>query len=223
MHHEEQGESMANKTGGLWGKLIKWLDISSDPVAPGAGRLFAPVVSLWEAATQLPASLGQKTKAASFPVTLASDEDALAVTASGTVTADQGAAGATAWPVSLGSEQVESLDAGPAWTTVRGVRGDPVTSADMSGAAVAVTDAPTEGQSLVVDDLYLSTEADLSFTLTEETSGTVILGPLYMAANSAQQITPRARLKLDTADKKLMCQTSAAGDVSVLALVHSEA
>ena len=145
------------------------------------------------------------------------------VTADGTVTANQGTAGVGAWPVSLGSEQVESLDAGPAWTTVRGVSGEPVTSADMSGAAVAVTDAPTEGQSLVVDDLYLSTEADLSFTLTEETSGTVILGPLYMAANSAQQITPRARLKLDTADKKLMCQTSAAGDVSVLALYHSEA
>lgn len=49
--------------------------------------------------SRLPASLGQKAKAASFPVTLASDEDALTVTASGTVTADQGAAGAAAWPV----------------------------------------------------------------------------------------------------------------------------
>lgn len=162
----------------------------------------------------LPASLGQKAAAASTSVVLASDQGALTVTASGTVTANQGTAAPTGWP---------TKDAGPGWATVRGVSGEPVTSANMSGAAVAVTDAPTEGQSLVVDDLYLSTEADLSFTLTEETSGTVILGPLYMAANSAQQITPRARLKLDTADKKLMCQTSAAGNVSVLALVHSEA
>jgi hypothetical protein len=157
---------------------------------------------------QLPASLGSKTKAGSLSITLASDEDAL------TVTANQGTAGAAAWPAS---------DAGPAWATVRGVSGEPVASADMSGAAVAVTDAPTGTQKVVLDDLYLSTDTALSFTLTEETSGTVILGPLYMAANSAQQVTPRAKLKLDTADKKLFCQTSAAGKVSVLALYHSEA
>jgi len=118
---------------------------------------------------------------------------------------------------------LSAKDAGPAWTTIRGVDGEPVTSADMSAAAVAVIDAPDTGEKLVIDDLWLSTAEELSFTLTEETTGTVILGPLYMAANSTQQITPRGRLKLDTADSQLMCQTSAAGAVSVLVLGHSEA
>jgi hypothetical protein len=188
--------------------------VSTNATGTISGKLRGLVGLVVTLLSRLPASLGQKAKAASFPVTRASDEDALTVTASGTVTADQGAAGAAAWP---------TKDAGPAWTTVRGVSGEPVTSANMSGAAVAVTDAPTGTQKIVVDDLYLSTDTDLDFTLTEETSGTVILGPLYMAAKSAQQVTPRAKLKLDTADKKLFCQTSAAGNVSVLALYHSEA
>ena len=131
--------------------------------------------------------------------------------------------GGAALTVTLGSEQIESLDAGPSWTSAWGVSNVPVTSDDMSAAAVDVTDAPTEGQKLVIDDIYLSTDTDLSFTLTEETSGTVMFGPLYMAANSAQQLTPRGKRKLDTADATLQCQTSAAGSVSVLVGYHSEA
>ena len=176
-------------------------------------------------ATDVPADVVEDATARSFVSMLKGVKNylrALAATVSGgrllvttgDITANQGTAGATAWP---------TKDAGPSWTPIRGVSGEPVTSADMSAAAVAVIDAPDTGEKLVIDDLWLSTAEELSFTLTEETTGTVILGPLYMAANSTQQITPRGKLKLDTADSQLMCQTSAAGTVSVLVLGHSEA
>jgi hypothetical protein len=73
--------------------------VSTNATGTISGKLRGLVGLVVTLLSRLPASLGQKAKAASFPVTLASDEDALTVTASGTVTADQGAAGAAAWPV----------------------------------------------------------------------------------------------------------------------------
>ena len=54
-----------------------------------------------------------------------------------------------------------------------------------------------------------------------ETAGTNFL-TFYCAANSSYQFTPRGRLKLPTADKKLMVDTSAAGNISVTVFYHSE-
>lgn len=113
-------------------------------------------------------------------------------------------------------------DAGPAWVTVRGVSGVPKASADMT-AAVAVTDAPTTGQKLVIDDLLVSTDTAMSVTFTEETSGDIIRGPIYMAANSTTQITLRGETKLAVADKKLLCAASVAGNLTVEAVYHSDA
>lgn len=113
-------------------------------------------------------------------------------------------------------------DGGPAWTTVRGASGEPVNSADMTTAA-AVTDAPTSGQKLVIDDLLVSTDTAMNVTFLEETSGTVIRGPIYLAANSTTQITLRGLTKLPTVNKKLMCDASAAGNITVEAVYHSEA
>lgn len=115
-----------------------------------------------------------------------------------------------------------TLDAGPAWTTVRGVSGVPVNSADMTTAA-AVTDVPTTGQKLVIDDILISAATAMSVSLTEETSGTVIRGPIYLAANSTTQITLRGKTKLATANKKLLCTASVAGNLTVEAVYHSEA
>jgi hypothetical protein len=55
-----------------------------------------------------------------------------------------------------------------------------------------------------------------------ETAGTVLFS-IYMAANSAGQITIRSKFKLATADKKLMVRTSVAGNVAVTAAYYSEA
>lgn len=115
-------------------------------------------------------------------------------------------------------------DAGPAWTSVWGVAGVPFTSADQHSAVASVTDAPTAGQKLVIDDLILSTDTDMTVTFKEETSGTVIFGPWYLTAKGgAMQVTPRGKKKLATANKKLQVITSVAGNITVQASYHSEA
>lgn len=92
-------------------------------------------------------------------------------------------------------------------------------SADMSGAATAISDAPGASLKLVVDDLYISTPAAEIVTLTEETSGTV-LGTVHTAAGGVS----RVRLgKLPTANKKLMAQLASAGDVSFILIGRNEA
>ncbi len=117
-------------------------------------------------------------------------------------------------------------EAGKVWTheTVDvslGVTGAAVSSADMSGGATAVTGAPTSTKKLVVTDVVLSTDTTLAFTFTEETSGTVLF-KLRILANTSFHFKPHGKLKLATADKKLMCQTSASGNVTITALVRSE-
>jgi hypothetical protein len=108
-------------------------------------------------------------------------------------------------------------DAGPAWTSAYLY----TTSADASGGA-DLTAAPTAGQKICVDDVIISVGAALTVTLEEETSGTDVM-VFYMAANSTVQITPRGKVKLATADKKLRLDTSGAGSISVLVTYHSEA
>lgn len=113
-------------------------------------------------------------------------------------------------------------DNGPQWTTVFGVSGARFTSANQSAADAAVTDAPTAGQKLVITDVLISVDTAMRVDLKEETSGTVFAS-IYLPANGTIQFTPRSRLKLATADKKLMVRTSASGNVAVTAFAFSEA
>lgn len=113
-------------------------------------------------------------------------------------------------------------DSGFAYTVTWGVSGAPFTSTDQHSAAAAVTDAPTAGQKLVIVDLIISVDTAMLVTFTEETSGTVI-DKFYMAANSSAQITLRGKKKLATADKKLLVQTSVAGNIVVDCGYYSEA
>ena len=112
-------------------------------------------------------------------------------------------------------------DAGPSWTSVFGVTAACVTSADATGK-VAVTDAPTAGQKIVLTDIVVSADTAMFITIEEETSATVLL-KVFMAANSTIQITPRGKMKLATADKKLMIDSSVSGNVAVTAFYYSEA
>ena len=93
------------------------------------------------------------------------------------------------------------------------------TSADASGADAAITGAPTAGSKLVIDSVEVSVGAAISILFKEETSGTVIAGPYYMAANSTRTFI--LNRQLPTADKKLMIRTSAAGNVMALSNYHS--
>lgn len=112
-------------------------------------------------------------------------------------------------------------DAGTAWPTQWGVGNAPVTSADMSGAATNVTESPESGKKLVIDDILVSSDTALKFTFTEQTTGYVV-AHIRVPANGTMQLTFRGRRRLSTADKKLFCQTSAAGNVEILVGHHSE-
>jgi hypothetical protein len=115
-------------------------------------------------------------------------------------------------------------DNGPAWTSVWGVAGVPFASPDQHGTAASVTDAPTTGQRLVIDDLIVSVDTAMSVTFKEEASGNIVAGPWYLPANSGPiQITPRGKNKMLTVNKKLQVVTSVAGNITVLAGYHSEA
>lgn len=114
-------------------------------------------------------------------------------------------------------------DAGPSWTSVWGVAGVPFASADQHSVVASVTDAPTSGQKLCIDDLIVSVDTAMNVTFKEETSGTVMFGPWYLPANTTLQVTLRGKKKLATADTKLQVITSVAGNITVQAGYHSEA
>ena len=131
----------------------------------------------------------------------------------------EGVASGVAIPVSgtfYQSTQPAS-DAGPAWTSIHGVSGVPFTSADQHAGLAAVTDAPTAGLKLVVTDIFISSDTAMSVTFKEETAGNaVVTGPIYIAANSSVQVTPRSKMwKLSTAAKKLEVITSVSGNIMI--------
>lgn len=112
-------------------------------------------------------------------------------------------------------------DAGPSWTTGAGVAGLAVVSADLT-TRTAVTSAPTSGQKLVVTDIIVSTDTAMSVLFEEETSNDDKV-KVFIPANGTVQITPRGKLKLAVADKKLMATASAAGNIAITVLYYSEA
>jgi len=112
-----------------------------------------------------------------------------------------------------------ATDNGPAWTSLH----KNVNSADATGE-VAITDAPTAGQKIVLTDIVISVGTAMSVTIKEATSGTVMLGPYYMAANSTIQVTPRGKgPKTAVADRVMNVDASAAGNITVDSWWHSEA
>jgi hypothetical protein len=121
-------------------------------------------------------------------------------------------------------KSVRSSDAGPSWDSSRGLSGLPFASADQHGAAASVTDAPTSGMKLVVTDIIISVDTQMSVTFKEETTDTIVAGPYYLPAYcGAVQVTQRGKFKMPTADKKLQVITSVAGNITVSAYYFSEA
>ena len=114
-------------------------------------------------------------------------------------------------------------DAGPAWTTVRGIAGVRFTSADQSGGFASVTSAPTSGQKLVITDLLISSAAAMRLDFAIESATGTIIETFYIGVNQTIQFTPRGKWKLATADKKLQVQSSVAGNISITPFYYSEA
>src|SRR5687768_8580477 len=77
-----------------------------------------------------------------------------------------GAAGANPTVIAT-SPAGGSTDGGPAWTPVRANK----SSADLS-AISDLTAAPTAGQKIVIDDLWVSVDTAMRVDISEETSGT---------------------------------------------------
>ena len=69
---------------------------------------------------------------------------------------------------------VAATDSGPANAGSAGISGARFTSADQSGSAADVTDAPSAGEKLVITDIVVSVDTDMRVDFKEETSGTVL-------------------------------------------------
>lgn len=147
-----------------------------------------------------------------------------ATTTSTPVVAGQGLMAASV-PVAIASNQsaVPTSDSGITWTQSNGVSGAAVTSANASAADLELSAAPTSGQKVVIDDILFSTDTAMSVDFKEETTGTVIFRGYFPSSPGISQITPRGRVKLATANKKLVLRTSVAGNIACTVLWHSEA
>ncbi len=118
------------------------------------------------------------------------------------------------WPIM-------ALDGGIGFLTSLGVGGAVFTSADQSGGAAPITDAPAAGQRIVVTDIRFSSDTALRIDFIDPT-GPVTLFSEYVPANGGGQITLRSKVKLAAADTQLQVQTSAAGNIAVTAAYYSE-
>lgn len=108
-------------------------------------------------------------------------------------------------------------DAGPDWKTSRKI----VNSADMT-SLTDITDAPDK--KLVLTDLLISVDTAMNVTIKEETTGVILCGPIYLAANSTVQVTTRGEMsKTTTIGKKVQAIASAAGNITIEAWWYTEA
>lgn len=116
---------------------------------------------------------------------------------------------------------VPTYDAGPYNAGSFGVTGSAVVSSNITGTT-AITDVPTTGQKLVITDVLLSTDTAMNILLQEETSANVI-AKIFLPANGTVQWTPRGKVKLATANKRLMAKASVTGNVGITTNYYSEA
>lgn len=95
------------------------------------------------------------------------------------------------------------------------------TSADQSGSAAAVTDAPPAGLTEVITDIRFSSDTALHLDFTDSGNSKLLFRE-YVGANSGGQITLRGKVKLSAPGAQLKVQASAAGNISVTASYYSE-
>ena len=94
--------------------------------------------------------------------------------------------------------------------------------ADGSSAQFA-SSAPTGGQKRVLTDVVVSVSGDCFVELLEETTLTVLASAWVKGSCGFEQLVPRGKLKLATADKRLMVKTTPAAQISTTTLSYSEA
>lgn len=113
------------------------------------------------------------------------------------------------------------VDNGPGHGMSQGIAGVPFAAAD-ARSATPVTDAPDSGKKLVITDLVVSVDTQMTVTFFIHGTSTVVLGPLYFPANSIVQLCARGKLKVLTANKTLDVQANVTGNISVWSSYYSE-
>jgi hypothetical protein len=109
-------------------------------------------------------------------------------------------------------------DGGPSWTSIMAT----TSSADMSAAKANLIAAPTAGLKAVITDLLITAAADMTLTLTEETTN-ADFGKINLKAGVPFHFSPHGKWKTTTAVKRLQGQTSGAGQIDILILSYNEA
>lgn len=97
-----------------------------------------------------------------------------------------------------------------------GVAGAAFQSSDTSGTLV-ITDTPPTGKTMVLYDLWWSTDTAMVMTITESLGPNQVLFQIFPAANSSGQITLRNPITLSQPDSSLSVTGSAAGSVCIMA------
>lgn len=110
-----------------------------------------------------------------------------------------------------------SRDAGPYWTATQKY----ATSANASATALEVTNAPTTGTVIVIDDVLISTDTDLTLTIRTTTAVTT-MAKIYISAKLPVQITFRNGLRSPDSNNKVEILSSAAGNITVTCSYHCE-
>jgi hypothetical protein len=113
-------------------------------------------------------------------------------------------------------------DAGSGVVTSLGVAGERVVSSDAS-AGVNVTDAPTSGSKLVITDILIAVgSVALNVLIKEETTGKVLFDWDAQALTPYHLVT-RGKLKLSTANTRVVVDTDKAGRITASVMFFSEA
>ncbi len=96
-------------------------------------------------------------------------------------------------------------------------------SADMS-TAVSVTDAPSNPlNKLVMVEMLISTDTDMNIIVQEETSGTVFIDKIYIAAYVPFLLSTTSKMfKAAVANKKIDVLASVAGNITVTCWYYEE-
>jgi hypothetical protein len=144
------------------------------------------------------ASIGQKLKATSLAVVLASDSDPLQLTA--------------------GAESIGGVkDNGPFYVPTQTLG----SSANASSTPVDITTLPVNSaKAVILDDLVFSAAVDMVITV-KEASGADLLVSLYKTAMGPCSISPRNRLRA-AVNKKMQILTSVSGQIYTWASWHEE-
>jgi hypothetical protein len=108
-------------------------------------------------------------------------------------------------------------DGGSYWTPIQQYS----TSANASSTPLVITSTPTSSKKIVIDDLLLSCDTDMTATFRTTTTQTTI-AKLYLTAKIPMQITFRCGLRSPDANKQVEILTSASGNITATCSYHSE-